>query len=57
MKREAESSSDPAVVEHINVKEKSAQLEQRLREWEAALDPKILTGTYLSLRLVCTNSP
>ncbi|KAM0511042.1 hypothetical protein ACHAPE_010303 [Trichoderma viride] len=43
MKREAEMSSDPAVVEHINVKERSAQFEQRLREWEAMLDPKILT--------------
>lgn len=57
MKREAEMSSDPAVVEHINVKEKSAQFEQRLREWEATLDPKVLTGMYLSLRLGCINSP
>lgn len=57
MKREAEMSSDPAVVEHINVKEKSAQFEQRLREWEAALDPKIMTGMYLYSRLGCTNSP
>ncbi|PNP39595.1 hypothetical protein TGAMA5MH_08614 [Trichoderma gamsii] len=45
MKREAEMSSDPAVVEHINVKEKSAQFEQRLREWEAALDPRIMTAS------------
>ncbi|KAM0451033.1 hypothetical protein ACHAPV_010252 [Trichoderma viride] len=45
MKREAEMSSDPAVVEHINVKEKSARFEQRLREWEATLDPKLLTAS------------
>ncbi|GFP60252.1 hypothetical protein TASIC1_0017001400 [Trichoderma asperellum] len=45
MKREAEMSSDPAVVEHINVKEKSALLEQRLRDWEAKLDRTLLTAS------------
>jgi hypothetical protein len=48
MKRDVEMSSDPSVVEHSNVKEKSARLEQRLREWEAMLDPKLLTGKSLS---------
>ena len=51
MKREVEMSSDPAIMEHINVKEKSARLEERLREWEAMLDPTLLTGMYLSLAL------
>ncbi|EHK50144.1 hypothetical protein TRIATDRAFT_314369 [Trichoderma atroviride IMI 206040] len=45
MKTEAEMSSDPAVVEHINIKEKSTRFEQRLREWEAMLDPKLLTAS------------
>ncbi|KAL6886785.1 hypothetical protein GGI43DRAFT_418359 [Trichoderma evansii] len=45
MKREAEMSSDPATVEHINIKEKSALFKQRLREWEAVLDPTLLTAS------------
>lgn len=57
MKREAEMSSDPAVVEHINVKEKSALLEQRLRDWEAKLDRTLLTGMYSSVTLGHTSSP
>jgi hypothetical protein len=57
MKREVEMSSNPAVVEYINIKEKSALFEQRLREWEAMLNPTLLIGMHLSLTLGHTSSP